>query len=188
LLLVLNVLFALRVDHRRGTNMVQRRRFFDRVVDFLAGTGAVLVICVMAIVCFEVIIRYVIQRPQVWVAEVSEYILVWMTFLGAVWILREGGHVRVDILVSQLSPRVQTYVEILGAIIGLLVSLVLFIFGAQVVWKLMLTLEADSKSQIGIPKAPLLAIIPLCSLPLLFQFLRDGLKGMRRLRSLKHED
>jgi C4-dicarboxylate transporter, DctQ subunit len=168
--------------------MVQRRRFFDRVVDCLAGTGAVLVICIMAIVCFEVVIRYVLHRPQVWVAEVSEYILVWITFLGAVWILRAEGHVRVDILVSQLGPRAQTYLGILTSIIGVFVSLVLLLFGSQVVWKLMLTLEADAKSQIGVPKAPLLAIIPLCSLPLLVQFLRDGIKCMRKLKLLKPKE
>jgi TRAP-type C4-dicarboxylate transport system permease small subunit len=168
--------------------MVQRQRFFDRVVDFLAGTGAVLVIGIMAIVCFEVVVRYVLQRPQLWVAEVSEYILVWITFLGAVWILREEGHVKVDILVGQLGPRAQTYLGIFASIIGIFSSLVLLLFGSKVVWGLLLTLEADSKSQIGIPKAPLLAIIPLCSLPLMVQFLRDGLKCMKKLKSLKHED
>ena len=37
-----------------------------------------------------------------WATDVCEYLLFTSTFLGAPWVLRQGAHVRVDILVASL--------------------------------------------------------------------------------------
>ena len=49
--------------------------------------------------------RYFLNRPLVWVLELTEYALLWVTFLGAAWLLRQGGHVQVDVIVDFMSRR-----------------------------------------------------------------------------------
>jgi C4-dicarboxylate transporter, DctQ subunit len=154
-------------------------QLFDRVVDYLAGAGAVLVIGMMAVVCLEVIMRYIVHRPQIWVVETSEYMLVILTFLAATWILRAEGHVKVDFVYNRLSYRTQALLGVISSIIGIFVCLILFIYGTIVVWGMLRTWEVDAKSQIGMPKGPLLAVIPVCSFFLIIQFIRRVRKYLR---------
>jgi len=147
-------------------------QLFDRVVDYLAGAGAVLVIGMMAVVSLEVIMRYIIHRPQVWVVETSEYMLVILTFLAATWILRAEGHVKVDFVYNKLSHRIQALLGVFSSIMGVFICLILLIYGTVVVWGMLRTWEVDAKSQIGMPKGPMLAVIPVCSFFLFIQFVR----------------
>ena len=163
------------------------KRLFDRIVDYLAGAGATLVMATMLMVCLEVVMRYMLRRPQIWVVEISEYSLVWLTFLGATWILRSEGHVKVDILFGFVSPRAQAFLGIVSSLIGVCTCLVLCIVGAKVVWGTFATWEVDPKSQIGMPKGPLLAIIPVCCLPLLVQFVRRGFSYVQAWKISKHQ-
>ena len=52
-----------------------------------------ILLCVMAAsVFFEVLIRYVIQRPTAWTEEVAQFILVWYGLLAAAVGARKGVH------------------------------------------------------------------------------------------------
>ncbi|MFC2047610.1 TRAP transporter small permease subunit, partial [Chloroflexota bacterium] len=89
---------------------------YDRIVSSLSILGAILIIIAMLIVAIEVVMRYLLHHPQVWVVETTEYILVWFTFLGAAWILKKEGHVKVEIITARLSPRVQAVLGIITSI------------------------------------------------------------------------
>lgn len=90
---------------------------------------------------------------------------------------------KVDILLDRLNPRIRAFLGLLSSLVGIIVCLVLIVYGSKVVWSMLLTWESDPKSQIGMPKGPLMAIIPLCSLPLLIQFVRRGLDYHREWKS-----
>lgn len=144
---------------------------YDRVVGSLAVLGAVLIIIAMLIVTLEVVMRYLLHNPQVWVVETTEYILVWFTFLGAAWILKQEGHVKVEILLSRLSPRTQAVLGIITSIIGAALCSILVVYGTQVVW------DSFQKNillptMLQLPRAPLFIIIPIGSFLLVIQFLR----------------
>ena len=144
---------------------------YDRVVGSLAILGAALIVIAMLIVTLGVVMRYLLHNPLVWVLETTEYILVWFTFLGAAWILKKEGHVKVEILTDKLSPRVQALLGIITSIIGAILCSFLIIYGTQIVWDsfqrniLMTTMLKP-------PRAPLLAVIPIGSFLLFIQFLR----------------
>lgn len=163
-------------------------RCFDRVINYLAGAGATLIFGMMFIVSLEVVMRYILHRPQIWVVEVGEYILVWLTFLGAAWILREEGHVKVDILYDHFGPKLQAFFGIVSSLLGMFVCLIFLVYGSQVVWDMCKGWELDPRSQIGMPKGPLLIIIPLCSLPLFIQFARRGHRSITDWRSMRKRE
>lgn len=57
--------------------------------------------------------------------ELAEYALFLSTFLGAPWVLRQGAHVRVDVVVNVLPRRVGWLLEVVGDVVGLITSGVL---------------------------------------------------------------
>lgn len=66
-----------------------------------------------------------------WLIEITEYTLYAGTFLAAPWVLRQGQHVRVDILLMSVSKRVAVRLEQFVDLCGLGISLVLLWYGAS---------------------------------------------------------
>ena len=144
---------------------------FDRVLSSLAGIAAVLIGVACISVCVEIIARYFLNRPQAWVFETTEYILLWVTFLATAWVLRKEGHVRIDILVDQLNPRGQVLVSIITSIIGAIACLVVSWYGVRVAWTYYKQGIIIPKT-LQLPQSPILAIIAVGSFLLFIQFLR----------------
>lgn len=143
----------------------------DKVLDGMAFVAGCILIFIMLSVCMDVILRTFFKMPQIWVTEVIEVMLLYITFMGTAWLLREEGHVQVDIIVSRLSPRTVSFLGIFSSLIGIFISIVLTTFGTSV------TLDyyhrgVYTPSAMEIPVYLILIIIPIGSLFLLAQFIR----------------
>ncbi len=57
-----------------------------------------------------------------------------ITMLVAPWLLRQGQHIRVDILLQAIPPRLAWFFEWIGDLIGLACCLVIAWFGTQAAW------------------------------------------------------
>jgi TRAP-type C4-dicarboxylate transport system permease small subunit len=156
-------------------------RVFDFAIDKMARLADVILIFLMLSVCADVILRYFFNRPQAWVAEISEYLLLYITFLGAAWVLKNEGHVIVDVLVAQVSPTTRLIFGIISSVIGAFVLLVVLWFGTLETLDLFKR-GVHNPSVLEFPKAPLVAIIPFGSLFFMIQFLRRTFGFLRSLR------
>jgi TRAP-type C4-dicarboxylate transport system permease small subunit len=154
---------------------------FLNLTSFLVG-GVIL--SLMLAVCVNVLLRYIFNRPIAGVEEITEYFLLFITFIGAAWLLREEGHVKVDILLGRLSSRRQALMSAVSSLIGILISSTLVWYGGRVTWD-NLQQEAYFSSILEFPKAPVFAIIPLGSSLLLIQFIRRTLQNLQNWRSEK---
>ncbi len=146
-------------------------RVFDKTIDTSAILAMLLLSFCAIITTLEIIMRFFFNRPLMWSIEVTEYSLIWLTFLGTTWVLRKEGHVIVDVVVMRI-PQVSRYMlDAVLSIIGIMMCLLLTGYGVKV------TLEyfqiARPMSTILMPPAWILyLIIPLGSLMLTVQFIR----------------
>ena len=80
-----------------------------RLIDLYCATLKVAIaIClaVMVVLVFgNVVLRYVFNSGIATSEELSRWLLVWLTFLGAIVALRQHAHLGVDTLVRALPPR-----------------------------------------------------------------------------------
>ena len=144
---------------------------FDRIINIMTFLSGILLIFIMFSVCLEVILRSFFNRPQIWVTEITECLLLYITFLGTAWLLREEGHVKVDVVLNRLQPKAVALLGIISSLIGLFVSIALTIYGVGV------TLNYFQRgiytpTALEIPVFAILAIIPIGSLMLFIQFIR----------------
>ena len=86
--------------------------------------GLLIVFCMISIVA-DVIGRYFLGKPIIWVFYYSEYILVYSTFLAASYVLQRDGHVKVDLVIALLNDRWRAYASVVSSLIGLFVSIVI---------------------------------------------------------------
>jgi TRAP-type C4-dicarboxylate transport system permease small subunit len=89
----------------------------DRLANFVGYLSGWLVPLMMMLVVVDVFMRYVMQQPLMVADELSAYMLVTLSFLGFAYTWRQGGHVRVEVAVNYLPPRLKSWVRLIGLIL-----------------------------------------------------------------------
>ncbi len=159
---------------------------FDRTNNLLAWLGSALILFIMLSIGSDVILRYGFGKPQLWVIEITAYSLLFVTFLGTSWLLKREGHVKVDVLVNSLTPRVQALFGIISSVVGIIVCLPIIWYSAQVAVGFF---QQDTRTPTVLlfPKAPLIAIICIGFFLLLLQFVRRANEYLRSWRALANK-
>lgn len=145
-------------------------RWLTRLEDLLAALGILGLLFVIGAVCLEIVLRTFFAMPQVWVIEFSEYALLYITFLGTSWLLRTEGHVGVDLLTNAVSRDWARRLAFASALIGLLVAIVLVVFGVHATIEQM-RLGTYKPTVMEFPTWRVLLVIPLGSALLALRFL-----------------
>lgn len=160
---------------------------FDRVIGSLAFLGGVLIVLMMLSISYEVISRYFFGHTEIWMVEFNEYALLFVLFLGSAWVLKREGHVSMDLVLIQLNPRGRALLNGLTSILGTLACMILTWYAGETTWghfqKGVLVVRV-----LGVPKAPLLAIVCIGSFTLSIQFLRRSYKFLRNSRTLPQNE
>ncbi|MGD9042961.1 MAG: TRAP transporter small permease [Desulfobacterales bacterium] len=151
---------------------------FDLIIEFLAYLAGIIILVITFFVTVSALIRYLGFRAPIWTLQYTEYGLLWFTFLGAAWLLREGGHIRIDTVLSRLYAPTRRKVDIINDILGFVVSVAIFWFGTIHTIDLYQRGIMEVKGVI-VPKSPLFLIIPLGGLTLSIQFVRNFFKKIR---------
>ena len=102
---------------------------FGRWLSVLALLGCLLLLAMMLIIVADVALRN-LALPGMplglsWSNEVSELMLYLITMCVAPWLLRQGQHIRVDIVLQAIPRRAAWALEWVGDVLGLLCCLVL---------------------------------------------------------------
>jgi len=104
-----------------------------------------------------------------WSNEASEYMLYLITLLSSPWLLRQGKHIRIDIVLRALPPRIGWALEWVGDLLGLLCSLYFVWYGMKVLVASYLAGSISIKTLI-IPEWWLLAPMPLAFVAVSIEF------------------
>lgn len=87
----------------------------------LASLAAVILVLATLMVFAEIISRLLFDHSLIWTVEISGYSLLYMTFLGAPYLLEKNRHVTIDLIanaITGLPGRVLgTLVNVFGALI-----------------------------------------------------------------------
>ena len=156
---------------------------FDRTITFLAFISGILLIYVMVSTDMEVVLRS-LGHPTIWIVEVASYCLLFITFLAAAWLLREEGHVSLEIVFDRLGPRAQTFFNIITSILGTIICLIITWYGLKVTWE-HFRQGIFVAHELRTPMFIILAAIPVGSFLLFIQFIRRTYGYVRELGSAR---
>ena len=148
------------------------------VVNRTADLLTQILLGVMVVVVFtQVIFRFFIQQPLSWSEEVARYVFVWIIWIGAAVVVKQGGHPGMDLLTKSFSPRWQRVTEIAMALLYVATLLTVVFTGFGLVLVNMSQPSPAMELPMGIPYAaiPLAAVIMLLNLACYVFFPRPGL-------------
>ena len=144
---------------------------FDYIIGSLAYLAAAVIAYLMLTICWDVIARAVAGKPLAWELEFSEYSLLYITFLGAAWVLKHERHVIVDIVLNQFNTKPQALFNVVASILCATICLFLTWYGWDVSWE-HLVKGYYQPTPMETPDFPIFVIIPIGSFLLFIQFLR----------------
>jgi TRAP-type transport system small permease protein len=141
--------------------MTRLSSHFARLFDALATIAALLLLAMVVLVTADIVLRNTARVGFPWANEVTEYALYLTTLLTAPWLLRRGQHVRIDMMLVVVPPRLAWLMEAAADILGLAASLLLVWYGT------IMTVQSARLGSITIknlvfPEWWLLAPLPVC--------------------------
>lgn len=84
----------------------------DRVNAFIGKVFAWCIVILMAVVCYEVFRRYVLNDPTTWVYDVSLMLYGALFMMAGAYTLSRNGHVRADFVYRKWHPRTQAKTDL----------------------------------------------------------------------------
>lgn len=161
---------------------------FGKLVGALALAGCAVLFLMMAVICVDVLLRNVRVVPGLlglpWANEVTEYALYLITLLTAPWLLRQGQHIRIDIVLRAVPARLAWIGEWIVDALALACSLLMVVYGTKAVLS-SLAIQGTVVKVLSVPEwwllAPLPATFALLAIEVLFRMHRlfTGERGPR---------
>jgi TRAP-type mannitol/chloroaromatic compound transport system permease small subunit len=156
-------------------------------INVLAGMAvAPLAGIITLLVLYEVLMRYILNSPTSWTAEVENYLQIAMVMLGGGYALHHGGHVRVDVIYRNFGERGKSWVDVFTALCVIASMFPIIYYGAELSW------EAFETGQTSVTAAeiilwPSMVTVPVGASLVVLQALATGLSALVRLSGPSHE-
>ena len=146
-------------------------RAYRLLLQGLAGVAAIVVGAMALAVTFDVIARNLGWANTGWVVELTEYSLPVATLLVAPWLLHRNEHVRLDVLILVLPPRVARVLERCANVLGVAICVVFVWFGSKLVLD-SAHLGSMMVKTLAIPEWWQYVLVPVCFSLLAVEFAR----------------
>jgi len=109
------------------------------------------------VVAVEVFFRYVLNASISWYDEFAGYLLVWLTFWGAVLALDRGRHIGFETLVERFPIPVQKLTTTIVYLLIIIVQAVVVYYG----WMLTTQLTGETTITLPIPIGVIYLVLPV---------------------------
>ncbi|HSF14514.1 MAG TPA: TRAP transporter small permease [Vicinamibacteria bacterium] len=139
--------------------------------------AASVTLAAIAGICFvEVVLRYGFGSSFGWYDEFVGYLLVWLTFLGAVLAQSQGQHIGIENLLDSAPDRLRFALRLANHAILVAIHLVLLVYGFQIVARLL----TERAITLPIPMGYIYAVLPVSAI---FMLLVESIQIARTLRA-----
>jgi C4-dicarboxylate transporter, DctQ subunit len=105
---------------------------YRRLLEALAVVAGVMLAAMAFAIVLDVVVRNLGLQPPAHTLTLTEYGLLYLTMLAAPWLVREKGHVYIELLTAALGPRARFWLTRVVYAICVLTCAVIFWFGLEV--------------------------------------------------------
>ena len=93
--------------------------------------GGALVFGLMILGMVQIVLRSLFNAPIFGYIDIVEFGMIGFAIFGIAWLQRQGGHVRMELLIGRLKGRAMWLAETLGVLIGMIVVAILIPYSYQ---------------------------------------------------------
>jgi C4-dicarboxylate transporter, DctQ subunit len=149
----------------------------------MAIVAGFLMAAMMSVIFLDVVLRNLGYQSSAHFFTFTEYALLIVPCLGAPWLVREKGHIYVEIVLMALKPRLRRVLTWVIGVLCIAVCAVLAWYGYSVAINDFLMNEKDVRS-LDMPRWMVVGFIPLSFSMMALEFLRFLVQGENFLGAL----
>ena len=146
--------------------------------------GGLILLSCLVLTMIEVISRYLMARPLMLADELGGYSLVWVSFLGLAYAMKNQAHVRLRVLVGKLPEKWSNWLRVTTLLLAFLYSGVTTVAGVIFV-RDAYTRGVKSASWLQVPLFLPQVVIPIGFILLWLAVTLSLLKAIRSIRAGK---
>ena len=136
--------------------MKSLRKILNMILNILGGGSFIVMV---ALTCWQVFTRYVLDNPSTWSEELVGYIFAWMSLFGACLVTGERGHMNIPLLVDMAPSGAKKVLLCLGEIIAFAFSAVILVYGGLQITSLAM---GQMTSSLGVAMGVFYVVMPVC--------------------------
>lgn len=144
------------------------------VTGWLAGVG----VYGMTITIFvDVVLRYFFRSSLFVADELSIYFMMYVAFIGAAMTMKNGAHIKVDLLYRRLPKKAQLWLNTVTMIVG---TIICFIMAYQSAWWVRYTYKTNfiSPTMLETPMWIPMSVIPIGLFLWCLQYVSESIKAV----------
>ena len=164
--------------HSHADSPQQKKSVFDLVLNAGKSIGMWMIFVALIIICAHVFMRYLFDQPLNWSIDIATLFMLYITFLGSAWLLREDGHVSLDFLFHMIGPQKYGKIQRVNNIVCCLACLIVAYYGI-VETKLAHELEMAVDMPLAPPKWIALVVVTVGFTLLAIEFGRKVVNSFR---------
>lgn len=145
------------------------RKLIDSTTRYLL---VILMGLLVIVVVWQVFSRYILNDPSTFTDELSRFLLIWVSLLGAAYYSGKNLHIAINVLPSKLNPPNRRKLHILIHLIVIAFVLTVFVIGGSMLVYYTYTYYQLTPT-LQIPMAFVYAIGPLSGLLIIFYKIAD---------------
>lgn len=157
---------------------------FDKILHGGIIVSGTLVWLMVVFVCAEVIIRKFTTNSLGWVIDTSGWSILFICFLSAAGLLKNEGHVKMDIVLLRLNRKKQALLNYVMSLIGAIVCFVITWYSIEATSNLFQQ-RARFVSSLQPLEGFITVIVPIGFFLLFIQFIRRANGYLMQIRSSK---
>lgn len=126
---------------------------------FIKWILIILFFLLVVVVFLQVLFRFVLEQPLAWTEELSRYLLVWITFLGAGYGMSIKAHPSIEILFEKAGPSLKKVLNVVTTI------LIIFFFWQVIInsFEFIGRSMAQTSPVLRLPMGLVYTVIPISS-------------------------
>lgn len=154
--------------------------FFNQIELYL---GAVISGAMFIVLFLQVVSRYVFNAAFSWSEELALILFVWSIYLGATAAIRRRQHLRLEIVLDKLNPRMRLVFDLIGNLVFALFCCVIMFGVMPIVQRLMNS--GVSTAVLSIPKWINYAMLPAMFALMVFRLIQDSAARIKQFTAGK---
>ncbi len=162
--------------------------FIDNISEKIGSLVSWICTLMVLVVFYDTIMRYAFNKGNVALQELEWHLFAVVFLLGAAYTLKEGGHVRVDILYMSFSKKTKAWIDFIGTFVFLIPFAIMVILSSKIFIQNSWLVREVSPDPGGLPARYLLkAMIPFGFSLLIIQGVSEALKNFMVIMGYKQE-
>jgi TRAP-type C4-dicarboxylate transport system permease small subunit len=157
-------------------------KIHNLLLEFSAIISGIMVTMMVVLTLSAVFMRYIVHNPLAWDIEITGYLLLYTPLFGAAWLLKEDGHICVEIVYEKLSHRNRILLDIIISLIITFASLIITWYAFNDTLD-NLKRHAIMTGTLEFPKAALTAVITFGFLTVTIEAFRQFVKHLKLISS-----